>query len=333
MDERRRGGPFPGSVRAMVGQPVEAPALDTLHPFTTAQAAAAGIAPGRLRSREFRRLAKGKYVSARRRPDAVLAAEAALLGHPPEAFVTHSTAARLYGMPVPPDTVAHVGVFDGDRRRRRSDVRSHVVAADTEVVVWRGVRTSSPAYVFIQLAETLPLVELVVQGDHLVRRGCFTPEQLVAVCARSGEDHAGRALLAARLVREGVDSPMETRLRLLLVLAGLPEPTVNHVLRDAAGRVRRRFDLCYPGARVVVEYDGRQHAEDPTQYDHDRDRREELDEQGWRLVVVTSEGIYRDPERTLLRVRSALRAQGARDVPAHFRRGWRAHFPGRPSGA
>jgi hypothetical protein len=319
----------------MVGPPVEAPpasGLDLLHPFTTAEALAAGIAPGRLRGREFRRLAKGKYVSARRRLDAVLEAEAALLGHPPDAFVTHTTAARLYRMPVPHDTEAHVGVLHGHQRRRRTGVRSHVVASDTAVVEWKGVRVSSPAYVFLQLAEVLSLVELVVQGDYLVRQGCFTPEQLVAVCASSGEDHAGRALLAARLVREGVDSPMETRLRLLLVLAGLPEPKVNYVLLDDNGRVRRRFDLCYPQVRVIVEYDGRQHAEDPAQYDHDRDRREELDEQGWRIVVVTAEGIYRDPERTLRRVTQVLRARGSRDLPPHFRRGWRTHFPGRTGG-
>ena len=317
----------------MAHLPVEAPAsLDILHPFTTSQALAAGIAPSQLRSREFRRLAKGKYVSARRPPDEVLAAEAALLGHPPDAFVTHTTAARLYGMPVPHDVETHVGVLAGHRRRRRTGVSSHVVAAETEVVVWRGVRVSAPAYVFIQLAAVLSLVDLVVQGDFLVRQGCFSPEHLVGVCAASGEDHAGRALLAARLVRAGVDSPMETRLRLLLVFAGLPEPVVNHVLRDASGRGRRRFDLCYPGVRVIVEYDGRRHAQDPAQYAHDRDRREELDEQGWRLVVVTAEGIYQDPERTLQRVRAALLSQGMSGLPTHFHRRWRSHFPGRPGG-
>ena len=42
---------------------------------------------------------------------------------------------------------------------------------------------------------------------------------------------------AASLAREGVDSPQETRLRLLLVLAGLPEPRVNVIIRGgmAAG--------------------------------------------------------------------------------------------------
>jgi hypothetical protein len=116
---------------------------------------------------------------------------------------------------------------------------------------------------------------------------------------------------------------------MLLVLAGLPEPVVNHLLRDEHGAVVRRFDLCYPLLRLIVEYDGRQHAEDRRQYDHDRDRREELDDGGWKILVVTAEGIYRDPERTLRRVRRALVSRGAADVPRTLRPEWRAHFPGR----
>ena len=130
-------------------------------------------------------------------------------------------------------------------------------------------------------------------------------------------------------MRSGVDSPMESRLRMLLVLAGLPEPEVNFVLRDEHGAVLRRFDLYYAGVRVLVEYDGRQHAEDAAQYDHDRDRCEELDDGGWRIVVVTARGIYVDPEQTLLRVRKVLRAQGMTGLPTTFRPGWRRHFPGR----
>jgi hypothetical protein len=122
---------------------------------------------------------------------------------------------------------------------------------------------------------------------------------------------------------------METRLRMLLVLAGFPEPQVNFVLRDEAGSVRRRFDLCYPDVRVVVEYDGRQHAESPQQYDWDIKRREELDEAGWRIVVVTAKGIYTDPEDTLERVRRVLRGRGMAGVPARFHRRYAQHFPGR----
>ena len=303
-------------------------AFDPMHPFTTAEAVAAGIPPSRLRGSTYRRLAKGKYVAARRVRDAFLDAEAALLGHPEEAFVCHVTAARLYGMPVPHDTQEHVAVLAPEQRRRRSGVRSHVAAPGTRVVLFRGVRATAPVDVFVQLAETLPLVELVVQGDHLVRHRWCTPQQLVDACATSREDHAHRALAAARHVRSGVDSPMETRLRMLIVLSGLPEPVVDHRVIGPDGRVRRRFDLCYPGLRLVVEYDGRQHADDAAQHDHDLVRREELDEQGWRIIVITAKGVYDDPEGTLVRVRRAILRQGG-EVPPRLRSTWRRHFPGR----
>jgi hypothetical protein len=59
---------------------------------------------------------------------------------------------------------------------------------------------------------------------------------------------------------------MESRLRMLLVLAGLPEPTVNHIVRDDRGNWVRRFDLAYPDLRIAIEYDGRHHIERQEQW-------------------------------------------------------------------
>src|SRR5690606_39703155 len=64
---------------------------------------------------------------------------------------------------------------------------------------------------------------------------------------------------AAALVRPRVASPPETRLRLLVVLGGLPEPATGYEVR-VAGRTRY-LDLAYPDWRVAVEYDGRHHVE------------------------------------------------------------------------
>ena len=67
---------------------------------------------------------------------------------------------------------------------------------------------------------------------------------------------------AAGLARKDVDSPTETRLRLLLVLAGPPEPTVNMILRARDGSWRRRYDLAYEEFWLIIKNDGRQHAHD-----------------------------------------------------------------------
>jgi hypothetical protein len=134
-----------------------------------------------------------------------------------------------------------------------------------------------------------------------------------------------RAPRAASLVRADVDSPMETRIRLLIVFAGLPEPQVNFILRIADGEWRWRFDLCYPEYKLIIEYDGRQHAFDSGQWIHDLERREWLDQDGWRMIIVVSEDIYVHPLRTLQRVKAALEDRGAR-VPKSFNQEWTRHF-------
>ena len=119
---------------------------------------------------------------------------------------------------------------------------------------------------------------------------------------------------------------METRLGCSWCSPGLPEPEVNFIVRGRDGEWLRRFDLCYRAFRLVVEYDGRQHAEDVEHWVTDIDRREELDRRRNRLVVVTRDGIYLEPLRTLERVRNALIECGATDVPRRFRPEWRRHF-------
>jgi len=131
------------------------------------------------------------------------------------------------------------------------------------------------------------------------------------------------------LAREGVDSPQETRIRLLLVLAGLPEPRLNLIIRGRDGSWHRRYDLVYEHLRLIVEYDGRQHAGDSRQWLTDIYRREELDQMRWRLVIVTSEGIYSEPLRTLERIRNALLARGAIGIRRTFKPEWQLHFPAR----
>jgi very-short-patch-repair endonuclease len=96
-------------------------------------------------------------------------------------------------------------------------------------------------------------------------------------------------------------------------------------VRHANGKWRWRFDLCYPEYKLIIEYDGRHHAYDDEQWSHDLERREWLDQDGWRIVIVVSEGIYENPLRTLHRVRAALEERGAR-VPKSFKQEWTRHF-------
>jgi very-short-patch-repair endonuclease len=319
----------PGTLPSMTQPPVAAGELDVRRPFTRADAVAAGIDPKTLRTSRFRRIFRGVYIGRDVVPTPRIRAEAALVLHPETAFVSHLSAARLYGLPVPDSPEEHVSVLRQEDRRKRSGMRSHVARAPVRVAVKDGVRVSRPEQMFVELASMLALVDLVIVGDALVRTFGIDAERLRAWCATSTGRHARLARVAARYVRDEVDSPMETRLRMLIVLAGLPEPVVNHKIRDTRGRVRLRLDLSYPAWKLIVEYDGRQHARDVAQWRRDLQRREYFDDEEWKILVVTSEGVFVEPEQTLLRVRRALRSRGCPDLPRQLDDAWRAHFPTR----
>jgi Protein of unknown function (DUF559) len=276
----------------------------------------------------YQRLFYNLYVSATVRVTPMLRARAALQVSPADSYVSHHTAGEIWGGWLPTHDSTHVSSPPTQSRCQRRGIRNHDVKPAAHVVIRHGVPVTDPAQTFLDLATELNLVDLVVFGDSLVAAGRVSPELLVERAdAWTGK---GRRLArrAARLVRPGVDSPMESRLRMLIVLAGLPEPRVNVVLRHEDGSWRMRFDLSYPTFKLIIEYDGRQHAENDAQWRRDLERREELDQMGWRLLVVQSGGVYVEPETTLRRVAAALRDRGCTSVPRRFREEWRRYFPG-----
>ena len=251
----------------------------------------------------------------------------------PEAVASHHTAARLWGGLVPDTTEVHVTVPASRSRRRRAGLRCHVRGPECTRTTLPGgqVPLTSPEQTFVDLAADLSLVDLVVLGDSLVHRGVTTPDRLSDAATRATGRGAASAKEGAGLVRDGAESGMESRSRLLLVLGGLPEPQVNRWVLDETGRGRYRLDLPYPELLLAFEYDGRQHAEDARQWSWDLARREWLDAQGWRLVVLRAEDVYVTPWATVRRARDALAARGF-DVhlPAEAPLEFRLHFPGRP---
>lgn len=310
---------------APIARPVS---IDPRRPFTRADAIAGGVSPSSIKGSNFRRIFRGVYVHASVPAYPLIRVEAALLLHPPGAFASYASAGRVYDVPLPTLPDEHVSVFSDGNRRSRPGIRPHVAAPATPVATVRGVRVSAAAQMFVELAELLGLVDLVVVGDALVRMRRLTSGELREFSSTSTLKGARAARRAAAYVRAEVDSSMETRLRMLVVLAGLPEPKVNHKIVDGHGRVCYRFDLSYPDLKIVVEYDGRRHREDLDQWDHDTDRRDWFDSEGWLHVPVFSRGIYSDPAKTLRRVEAALRARGA-VLPRRLSDDWRPHFPGR----
>lgn len=305
-----------------------APRLDPTRPFSRAQAAAAGLSLSDLRRVSYRTVFPGVYVSAEVELTPALRAEAALVPFPDDAVASHASAARILALPIPTLPDEHVTVLQQKDRRHRRGIRCHL-ASSTWVIEVRGMRVSSYEQTFVELAELIPLVDLVVVGDHLVRKQHTTVEKLVEFCRSSTHAGAAAARLAATYVRRDVDSPMETRLRMLIVLAGLPEPTVNRPIRDVYGQPIRKYDLSYEASKTIIEYDGRQHVERIAQWEKDLERREAIDDDRWRILVVISPGIFEHPGRTLAKIHRVLRERGEPGVPVRLADAWRPHFPGR----
>lgn len=309
----------------------DAPAreLDPTRPFTRAEAIAAGISPKALRGSRYRRIFRGVHVSAQAKETPLQRAEAALLlfaGRP--AHASHATAARIHGVPLPALPDEHVTVRDERSRHAVEGIRVHR-ATKAHVTRRGGIEISTPRQMFVELASLLSFVDLVVVGDNMVRSGMVRLTELRTFCEETNARCGAAARRAAAYVREDVDSPMETRLRLLIVLAGLPEPQVNLTLRTEQGDPYRKYDLSYPEIKVIVEYDGRPHIERVEQWEDDLARRESIDDDGWRILVVTAKGIYTEPHVTVLRVWRLLRARGLAGVPREPAADWRPHFPGR----
>ncbi len=331
--------------------------FDRTRPFLRASGEAAGISASEFRGAGLRQLFRGVYVDSTVSVDDTVRARAALLVAPRGTVVSRHTAAALWGGVAPPQWRTHVTTLwpsaveraaATERRRAargggpgcsaaarrelewgRMDVDgvdSRVSSDRERITTHRGLPVTDPTRTFLDLAADLDLVDMVVLGDSLCRAGHLVPAALVEAASTPGR-HRRLARHSASLVRTGVDSPQESRTRMLLVLAGLPEPEVNLTFRDRTGRVLRRADMGYRRAKVTVEYDGRQHAEDDDQWSADIARREEFDGWGWRMVVVTSPGLWREPSNTLDRVVGVLRSRGERvRVTSSM---WRRYF-GRP---
>jgi hypothetical protein len=302
--------------------------FDAHRPFSRAEARAVGLTPEMLLTRRFQKLFWDCYVLREVPITPLLRAQAVLRLVPEGSHISHHTAAELWDAVVPGDGNTHVSLPSDHRRQVRKGVRSHCGNAPSRTAWRRGVPVSTPEQTFLDLAaDGLTLVDLVVAADGMIKAKHTTPERLVEAADTWGGRGCRVARRAAGLARAGVDSPTETRLRLLLVLAGLPEPKVNLIVRASDGSWQRRYDLAYEQLRLIIEYDGRQHAHDTQQWLTDIYRREELDRMHWRLVVVTAEGIYQQPVQTLVRVRQALIECGATHLRRSFKTEWRVHFP------
>jgi len=118
-----------------------------------------------------------------------------------------------------------------------------------------------------------------------------------------GSTWISRARRVADLAEPATESAMETRLRVLLIDAGLPRPQAQVALYDDEGRFLARTDLYYPDHRLALEYDGSTHRESLVE---DNRRQNRLMRAGFRLLRFTASDVYSSPDAIACHVRAVL---------------------------
>ena len=229
-----------------------------------------------------------------------------------EAFLFGNTALQVLGVALPTrledwDT-CHILVPKGVTRPVRVGVVAHrSIYPLRQWALAYGLPVLNPVEHWLQLSGA-SVDEMIEVGDGFLRRrqpllSLDTMNAALASYAR--RQGVARATEAMKWVRPNTDSLYETITRLVLVHAGLPEPTVNLEVHCPSSGMTYHLDMGYDKEKVGVEYDGAVHVGDRTQMEIDANRRRILQDEGWLIITVTAAQL-RTPEQVVRSVESAL---------------------------
>ena len=263
--------------------PLPAPLLHA--PFTVRDVEKAGLTRSRLRSRDVVGVRPGVYAPAGRMPHPVGLAQAVARADP-HAVICSVTAARWMGVRLPQrfqtEEAVRIARTDGrDRSRRRWVVATTASYRPGEVLMRDGVRVTTPARTFLDLARVLTEEELIIAGDGLIcahRHGplagrpplCTLDQLREIVQPHSGDRGVRRCRTALERLRVGSDSAPETVLRLRLEEFGITGLLLD-VRIDCPDGGTVLPDLWHEEARLSIQYNGVHHS-DPAQISRDVER-------------------------------------------------------------
>jgi len=271
--------------------------------FDLEEARRHGLTRDHLLGASWRRLQHGVYAWRGIADEPYIRLKAAMRRLPPGAMFSGRSAAWLRGLDVAPCRPIEATVPTSSRVTRLEGVAISR-AAEIEMVRAKGLPVTTRVRTLADLGRRLELVEAVVILDMALHRRMVTSLQLEPWAdAHPGFRGVARLRRAIELAEPAAESPMETRLRLLLVLNGLPRPSAQVSLFSASGVFLARPDLYYPSHRLGIEYDGAAHRESLAA---DNRRKNRLVEEGYRLLRFTGGDILGTPDATADLVRRTL---------------------------
>jgi hypothetical protein len=244
--------------------------------FATADALAAGLdrnaVIARVRAGEWKRVRYGIYTTSTLWRQNELAGSLHVLECAavirrltrPDSVISHTSAARLHGLVVPDTPDPGVWLTDPDQFRTGRGYRVRRASLPpSDTVALDGLRTTSVTRTLADVGREWDVVDTVVAADDAIADGRVTTEELTtAALAQTHWLGTGRAARAFSLTRVGAHSPHETRTRLALTAAGLPEPLLQAAVL-VGSRLVAVLDMLWPEEGVFVDCDGRVKYTDP----------------------------------------------------------------------
>jgi hypothetical protein len=283
--------------------------MELVGPFTTREAAAAGMTRAQLRGQLWQAPFRGvrDHREAPRNASTLCRSLAAVL--PKNAVFSGLTAARLlgwwlpYGVSLDP---LEVTVRPDQLIARKNVVCARSVVGPAEIVERDGLKVTSGVRTLLDLAADWPLVDLVVMADSAVRFGDCTLDELATAAQATRRRRGVRTFRRmTKLVDARSESPMETAMRLGIVLPGLPPPRPQAVVRDGAGGWLARVDLLGADGWSIFEYDGAEHVM-RDRHANDVARWKALHRAGFRVYPYTAREFLRRPHQVTLDYIDAL---------------------------
>jgi very-short-patch-repair endonuclease len=277
----------------------------TRGPFTIVEARQAGLQRWHLEGASWMRVAQGTYVRAGTSDVTLATLVAVSKRFPASAAFSGMTAAWLHRVDVSPCDPIEVTVprHLGVSRPRGIRVR-RALLSDAEVVRLRGFRATSILRTIADISAAVSLTEAVVVADAALHSRLVTLDELNTwASTQAGRPGIGRVRSVISLADPKAESQMESRLRMLLFLGGLPRPKSQVSIYDSAGRFVGRPDLYYEASRLGVEYDGGTHRNSLVEDNH---RQNNLLGAGVRLLRFTAADVLQDPAAVVQHVKAML---------------------------
>jgi hypothetical protein len=221
------------------------------------------------------------------------------------------TAAGCYGFDTEDTQVLHVLNPQGQQLRSAEGLFVHRRDGAPLTVV-DGRPATTPSWTAVEVARALRRPRALATLDAALRsRSCGRADLWQAARRQAGR----RGVVAVRglipLADPASESPMESELRLIILDAGLPTPSLQYEVIDGNGELRR-LDFAWPEYRVSMEYDGVPWHEGADALRRDRVRQAALEDVGWVVIRVVFEDVrYRAPDIVARLNRAFRRAQAA----------------------